>query len=389
MTDAVKKHTGGAPAPLRMMAAKGLAPIPPRELVHIVYLLGADPDAKIAEAAQKTFATFPDRILSGVLGDKLAPQVLDAFAEVHVDNAKVMETILLNRATEDGTFAKVAGRSKNETVITLVANNQERIMRTTDIVRALRNNPHTLRSILDNVIDFLVRNGIILDDIPEFAESMSRLGKGELEQAVQNVDVPFDLLSPDLQEKAYQEGRAPAWYAQQRQAGVATPAEGDDDGENTSLEDLEKAEAAEESEEGQKKRETILQKLAKMTTSQKIALAMKGNKEVRTNLIRDSNKLVAEAVIKSPRITVQEVVSAANSRSVNDSVIRYIANNREMVRSYAVKLALVNNPKAPLAVAQRFLTMLRESDVKAVAKSKSVSAAISTAAIRMVKSKQK
>lgn len=386
MTDAVKKHTGGAPAPLKMMAAKGLAPLPPKDLVHVVYLLTGDADAKIAEAAQKSFGAFPERILAAVLGERIAPPVLDLFAQKLADNPKWMETILLNRATEDATYAKVASLSTNETVISLVANNQERIMRHLEIVRALHGNKACLRSVLDNVVDFLVRNGIVMDDIPEFAESISRLGKTELEKAVENVEVPFELLSPDLQEKMRAEGKAPAWYtAEMAQKQKAAESGGDDD--NVSLEDLEKQAAEEEEKGGEKKRETILQKIAKMTTSQKIALACKGNKEVRTNLIRDSNRLVAEAVIKSPRITVQEVVMAANSRSVNDNVIRYIATNREMIRNYGVKLALVNNPKTPLPVATKFLPLLRENDLKAVAKSKSVSAAVATQAIRMTKNK--
>lgn len=384
ISDAVKKHTGGAPAPLRMMAARGLAPIPPKELVHVVYLLTTDADPKIAEAANKSFSTFPDRILQAVLGEKIAPQVLDLFGEKLADNPKWMETILLNRQVTDETYSKVAGISKNETVIGLIANNQERIMRHLDIVRSLKNNPHTLKSVLENVIDFLVRNGTVMDDIPEFAESVSRLGKTELEAAMETVEVPFELLAPDLQEKLRQQGKAPADFK-----GAAQKIEEAKDDENMSLEDLEKLMDEPADAKGNLERETINQKIAKLNTAQKIALAMKGNKEVRSILIRETNKLIAEAVVKSPRLTPQEVISFANSRSINDVVIRYIANNREFVRSYGVKLALVNNPKAPFPIASRFLAMLRDTDLKSVAKSKSVSGAISQMAVRMVKAKMK
>jgi hypothetical protein len=386
MTEIVKKHTGKAPGPLKMMAAKGLAPIPPRELVHVVYMLTGDADAKIAEAAQKSFSAFPDRILSGVLGDRIAPAVLDKFAEALCNNAKWMESILLNRATDDSTLAKVARVTTSETVITLIANNQERILRHLEIVRALKSNPVCLKSTFDNVVDFLVRNGIVLEDIAEFAESVSRLGRTELEAAIEKVEVPFELLSPDLQEKARAEGKAPAWFTTQAAPEQPAGQEGDND-EEVTLEELERQAAEEAAKEGDEKKLTVLQTIAKMSVAQKIALAFKGNKEVRTNLIRDSNKLVAEAVIKSPRITVQEVVSAANSRSVQDVVIRYIASNREMVRSYGVKLALVNNPKTPLPVATRFLGVLRETDVRMVAKNKGVSGAIAQLALRMVKAK--
>jgi hypothetical protein len=383
MTDVIKKHTGGAPAPLRMMAAKGLAPLPPKDLAHVVYLLTGDAEPIIADAAQKTFAAFPERILQAVLADpKTASDVLDLFAENHADNARWMEIILLNRNTQDATFAKVAGRSANETVITMVANNQERLMRDLDIVRRLRGNTHCLKSTLDSVIDFLVRNGIVLDDVPEFAESMSRLGRTELEQAVAHIEVPFELLNPDLQEKAFREGTAPQWY----RPGMEQEPPGADV-EGMSLEELEQAALMEDDPDNAKKRETINQQLAKMNTSKKIALAMKGNKEVRTILIRETNKLVAEAVIKSPRITPQEIVAAANSRSVNDVVVRYIANSREMSRPYAVKLALINNPKSPIQISSRFLSLLRDNDLRGVAKSKSVPAAIQQMALKMVRAK--
>ena len=121
--------------------------------------------------------------------------------------------------------------------------------------------------------------------------------------------------------------------------------------------------------------------------AQKVALALKGNREARTILIRDSNRLVAGATIRSPRITEPEVVAAAQSRSVSDDVIRAIASSKEMLRSYGVKFALVNNPKTPVPIAMRLLTLLRSSDIKAVSKSRNVSTAVSRQAKRLLTQK--
>jgi hypothetical protein len=104
-------------------------------------------------------------------------------------------------------------------------------------------------------------------------------------------------------------------------------------------------------------------------------------------LVRDANRLVAVAAIRSPRITEGEVKSAATSRTVHDDVIRIIANSRELSRSYGVKLALAGNPKTPLPMAMKMLLLLRESDIKAMAKSKSISAAVSAQARRMLQTR--
>ena len=74
---------------------------------------------------------------------------------------------------------------------------------------------------------------------------------------------------------------------------------------------------------------------------------------------------------------------------VADDVIRIISRSKDMVRSYAVKLALVQNPKTPLQTSMRFLTLLRESDVRAISKSKNVPQAVSNQAKRLIMQKRR
>jgi hypothetical protein len=120
------------------------------------------------------------------------------------------------------------------------------------------------------------------------------------------------------------------------------------------------------------KKLTLSQKIMKMNISEKIKLATKGNKEARTVLIRDSNKLVSVAVIRSPRITEGEVLTQAQNKICPDDVLRVIYSNREWLRMYSVKLALVKNPKVPQGVSMRLLGQLHESDVKTLARDKNV-----------------
>lgn len=116
---------------------------------------------------------------------------------------------------------------------------------------------------------------------------------------------------------------------------------------------------------------------------EKIRLATLGNAYCRQNLLRDSNRMVAMAAIRSPQITDGEIAKAAGNRSLSEDVIRYIGNRKELVKQYPIKLALVGNAKCPLTVALRLLPTLHAEDIKHLARSKNVPAALSVAAKRL------
>jgi hypothetical protein len=116
---------------------------------------------------------------------------------------------------------------------------------------------------------------------------------------------------------------------------------------------------------------------------EKVRMATLGNAHCRQNLLRDPNRMVALAAIRSPRITESEIAKAAGNRSLAEEIIRYIANRKELVKQYAVKLALVGNAKCPLAVALRLLPSLHAEDIKHLARSKNVPGALSVAARRL------
>ena len=104
-------------------------------------------------------------------------------------------------------------------------------------------------------------------------------------------------------------------------------------------------------------------------------------------LLRSTVRMVAEAAIKSPRISEMEVIAAASSRSVQDVVIRNIAANRNWTRLYQVKMALVNNPKTPMTYSMSFLRGLRAHDLKSIARSKNLPGALVETARRLVNEK--
>jgi hypothetical protein len=128
--------------------------------------------------------------------------------------------------------------------------------------------------------------------------------------------------------------------------------------------------------------------IAAMTVGDKIKLAYKGNKTVRELLIRDTNKLVSCAVVKSGRITDNEVMSIATNRSIHEDVIREMARVKEYLRKYPVKVALAGNPKTPIPVTIRLLNSLHVKDLKKLASNRNVSSAVFNAAAKLFKVKQ-
>jgi len=126
-------------------------------------------------------------------------------------------------------------------------------------------------------------------------------------------------------------------------------------------------------------------KLGKMTISQKIRRAMLGSANERLLLVRDSNRLVSQAAIKSPSIQESEVARISASRVVSEDVLRIIALDREWTRSHQIKLNLVQNPRTPFAFSAKLIVHLREHELKALARSKNVPGAISQAAGQQLK----
>jgi hypothetical protein len=119
--------------------------------------------------------------------------------------------------------------------------------------------------------------------------------------------------------------------------------------------------------------------IARMTVTQRIRRAMLGTAAERLLLVRDNNRLVAQAAAKSPLMREDEAVRIASSRAVCEEVLRVIALNREFTRNYQVKLNLVTNPRTPFTFSARLIPLLRESDLNSIGKSKNVPSAIAQA----------
>lgn len=107
--------------------------------------------------------------------------------------------------------------------------------------------------------------------------------------------------------------------------------------------------------------------LSTLPVMQRLKLAMKGTREQRAQLIRDSNKLVAIGVLSSPKLTEAEVEAFSKMANVGEDVLRIISQNRSWVKNYGVVQGLTKNPKTPPAISMRLLSRLNERDMKMLA----------------------
>jgi hypothetical protein len=353
----MKKHVDPkAPVPLRMMAAKGLVPLQPADLLGVLFMLSYDADPGVRETCAKTAAALADRQVSSAFRDEgVKAPVLGWFLEQFASKDAYAEMLILNATTPDEAVAKIASSCSKRTA-EIIGNNQLRFLRHDNILRELAKNPEAQGALIDGVCDFAVRSGMNLPDVPQVKAARIRLFGPDVEAKPPPDPGPTaDQLMQEL-DAAEKEKIAKGGSA-------VTPL---DEG----------------------KRLTLAQKIMKMSISEKIKLATMGNKEARSILIRESNKLVATAVIRSPRITDGEVLSQAQNKAVQEDVLRIIYGNREWLRVYSIKMALVKNPKVPTAITMKLLNTLQESDIKSLAKDKNVPGAIQLFAKKMIEKKE-
>jgi len=117
---------------------------------------------------------------------------------------------------------------------------------------------------------------------------------------------------------------------------------------------------------------STLQEINKMSISDRIKLALGGNKTHRMILVKDPNKMVALSVVESPKVTADEVVLLARNKSIDSEIIAKIANNREWTKNYPVILELVHNPKTPIKSSLGFVKKLYLRDLKLLSQDKNI-----------------
>jgi hypothetical protein len=346
---------GSAPLPIRQMAAKGIAPgLRPVDALTVVALLAESPDEAISTTAKATLGALPAPVIKGALGGAVPPGVLDVVAPYYAKNAATMELILKQADLLAETVARCAELA-NEAVSELLAVNEERLLKHPVIIEKLYMNEATRMSTADRMIELAVRNGLELDGIPAFKEAAAAIADELIAEPTEE-PTPDDILFKEVNETAHQIQIDPT------------------------KEDVVQRDEETGEEVIAEKVLPLHARLNSLSISQKIRRAMLGSGGERMLLVRDKNKLVASAAIRSPKIQDNEIALISQSRNVSDEVLRIIATSKTWVADHQIKLNLVYNPRTPFIFSARLVGFLREGELKSLAKSKNVSAAIAQAA---------
>lgn len=361
---------------LRGGIAAGAVPMPPVDLVSCLAVIAArDADEELRTKATKTLQDLPPPVRKTAMQSPLAPPVFRVLIKFWELSREEREWLALNNDVPDDVLADVARVESDAGVLDILAGNQTRMLRYVGFVEALLGNPSIGPATRAKLEEFFGR---------------AYAGKILLQQGLATKE---DLAADE------------EWDQDLLDAVAAAPneASGADDRLLNELIQADDHEVADEEEAAQLiatasgdveagKEESVnmanLRKAIKdMAVPAKIKLALMGGKEARSLLIIDGNKVISSMVIRNPRITLKEVQAIAASKTVRDDMLRSIARDKKFMKVYAIKLALVANPKTPVAIALQMLPQMRDADLKKLAKSKSVSNNIATQARRMVQKK--
>jgi hypothetical protein len=325
-----------APEELRIAAARGAIPLAPAErLASLTTLLG-DPSAVVRREARNAWRELPpDFIQTAVADPRLPESTLDLVAALQCEDCDLIYRVLEHPRVGARTLGRFA-ESGDEEILSRIAQNQRALHARPEIARRVLRNPRL------HVAD---------------RSRLTSLYGVESPTATENEAPPL----PTAVEPAGIEEEAPPLP-------VLLPIEliGDD------------------VEPDKSDPKNLYQLIQGLSVAEKIKLANLGSKSARRLLIRDNNKVVASAVVRSPKIREDEILAIAQDRTVAEEVVRIILQRKDWMKSYPLRLALCQNPKTPIPKAMRLLETLRDKDLRQVAKSRNVSGPVSSGATRLL-----
>lgn len=136
---------------------------------------------------------------------------------------------------------------------------------------------------------------------------------------------------------------------------------------------------AEEDETVKYRTETLLQRIQKMKVGERIQLALRGSREIRTILIRDTSNEVMLMVLQNPKMSGSELELIAKQRTTSEDILRAIAKKREWVKNYSIIHALITNPKTPVRISLNYIHVLRQKDLLSIEKNRNLPEAVRSA----------
>jgi hypothetical protein len=379
---------GSAPQPARVAAARGLLPLPQNDLLELLVALVASEDSEIASAANETLAAEDSaNFLIAAKGDDTAPSVLSYLATQLAEDREIHEALILNNKTPDQALALVAAKTGDGSLLELLSVNQQRLVRSPEIIEAILNNTartsEAERRALETRREFFEKER----GARQIADELRARGKDAAAEFFENAEMntpdgPLTLEDAWMIAQHIEVSDADiddTWLPAERYDELVAETAAEISANVQRVIENEKLEGAEVSAE----RISLIRRIMFMTTRDRMKLAMKGDREARSILIRDANKVVSSAVINNPRITDHEVENISAMRTVADEVLRLIALNRTWARSYPIVHNLARNPRTPIPTAMNILPRIRTKDLQHLAQNRNVSEAVRRQAYRL------
>src|SRR5215213_4563134 len=384
---------GTAPKGARMAAARGMLPLDQADMLEALVALRAGDDETVKQAAEETLAALEkDSLLVVASSAESAPAVLGYLAARADLGREIHEAVTLNTSTPDEAVALLAGMTSDGALLELITINQQRLIRAPAIIEAVIHNPastseaerrarETRREFFEKergaqqiAEELRARGQEAAAEFIEAAESVAGSAAGP--QAAFTLDDAW-LIAEHIEVSDAEIDDS--WLALERLEELLYETY------EQRLANTERviADAHKESKEVEPERISLIRRVMMMTVKDRIKLGMKGDREARSILIRDSNKVVAQAVIHNPRITDQEIESIAAMRTVSDEVLRVIALNRAWARSYPIILNLARNPRTPIPTAITILSRIHTKDLQHISQNRNVSEAVRRQAYRL------
>ncbi len=394
-------RSSSVPATLMQAAARGALSVPPAEMIEILVHL-ANHNKVFGQQARMTLAGWEEKSsLEAAANPDTPPEVLDYLIAPENLRPQLLSTLVENPAIKEATLVALAENGSREVVVIL--QKSPRVQSNLAILNALGSNPNATGNETgalaqklashtpENVGEGPGSEAVGAADLdPEVEETVTAYLTENAQEIATEAGKPFQPLGGMYEfEGTAVEGTAPA--EEHMAAGPVAPTASEAASPVKAVPAAAPAKAPLHPKKAvgghEQERGSALQKIAKLDITGRIQLAMKGTKEDRSILIRDSTKLVALAVLESPKITDGEVEKIANQKNVLEAVLRRITMKRRFMKNYAVVRNLVANPRTPLDVSLGLMKNILTADLRNLSSNKEVSDTIRKLATKMFKQK--
>lgn len=378
------------PVNLMQSAARGSLSVPPAEMIEILVYLAIHHKI-FGQQARLTLAGWDENAcLAAAHEPATSPEVLEYWTSSENLRPQLLPALVENPSVEEKPLSELASQGTRSVVEVLLAS--PRVMNSPGLLKALQANanlrPNELTEVEKKLAAFETSGAAVPGhevDASEAAmeEALAGFLKEHAVELEAEKDKPFQAIGGIHDEAGAQAPIESAAAAPASAEAVETKSAATKAGAAAAAHAKKTAHppAAE------KQRDSTLQKIARLDVKGRIALAVRGGKEERSILIRDGTKLVALAVLDSPKITDGEVEGIALQKNVLEAVLRQIPLKRRFAKNYSIMRNLVYNPRTPLDLSLGLMKNLLVHDLKNLSANKEVPDTIRKLALRMFKQK--